>query len=171
MKKIIFLDVDGVLNSYEYYASLEEEQKHGYEYDIDIEKVKLLKEIVDATGAEIVLSSTWRMLRETDESPALAMFVHLEKILAEYGIEIIDYTPVINGNRPLEIYTYLKDYCKYHQVKSPIWTTFISLDDDFTEKEYIDAGLVDCLIQTNYFGDHGGLQPGHVEKAIKMLNE
>lgn len=46
--KIIFLDIDGVLN-YENSKSKVEE-----------EKVKLLKEIVDKTGAEIVLSSDWR---------------------------------------------------------------------------------------------------------------
>lgn len=39
--KIVFLDVDGVLNSHEYYKSLED--THGYDKDVDIEKVKLLK--------------------------------------------------------------------------------------------------------------------------------
>ena len=164
MKKIIFLDIDGVLNSNEYYASLEEEQKHGYEYDIDIEKVKLLKEIVDATGAEIVLSSTWRMLREIDDSPALAMFDHLEKILAEYGMFIEDFTPVIRNNRPLEIHTWMVDH--EDDVES-----FISIDDDFTEEEYIKAGLINCLVKTSYWGSPGGLQPEHVEKSIKILNK
>lgn len=46
--KIIFLDIDGVLN-YENSKSKVEE-----------EKVKLLKEIVGRTDAEIVLSSDWR---------------------------------------------------------------------------------------------------------------
>jgi hypothetical protein len=162
--KIIFLDIDGVLNSNEYYNSLSNEEKHGYEYDIDIEKVKLLKEIVDATGAEIVLSSTWRMLREIDGEPALAMFIHLENILKEYGMEIKDYTPVISNNRPLEICTWILSNEK--EVES-----YVSLDDDFTKEEYEDVGLVGCLVQTHYWRSPGGLQREHVEQAIKILNE
>ena len=165
--KIIFLDVDGVLNSEEYFNSLSEEQKHGYEYDIDIEKVKLLKEIVDKSGAEIVLSSTWRMLRETEDSPALPMFIHLENVLAEYGMNIIDYTPVIGCDRPLEIRKYIYDF----GLNNDINFRFVSLDDDFIEKEYDSVGLAHGLIQTSYWRSPGGLQPEHVEKAIKMLNE
>lgn len=168
--KIIFLDVDGVLNSNDYYKSLED--THGYDKDIDLEKVKLLKEIVDATGAEIVLSSTWRILRETDESPALATFVHLENVLKEHGMEIKDYTPVIKGIRPLEIATYLEDLDKRITREDNIEAiNFISLDDDFTVKDYENEDLYDCLIQTSYWKSPGGLQTEHVEKAIKILNE
>lgn len=61
MRKIIFLDIDGVLNS----ADHLDHTKHcnGYS-DISPKKVKLLKKIVDRTGAEIVLSSTWRDLEK-----------------------------------------------------------------------------------------------------------
>lgn len=168
--KIIFLDIDGVLNSNEYYNSLSNEEKHGYEYDIDIEKVKLLKEIVDATDAEIVLSSTWRMLREIDEEPALPMFTYLENVLKQYGMEIKDYTPVISNNRPLEIKTYLYGLDLEIENNNLETINFISLDDDFTEKEYKEVGLIGCLIQTSYWRSPGGLQPEHVEQAIKILN-
>lgn len=163
-KKIIFLDIDGVLNSAEYYQSLKD--IHGYDKDIDIEKVKLLKEIVDATGAEIVLSSTWRMLREIDGSPALVMFTHLENVLKEHGMEIKGYTPVISNNRPLEIRRYIDD----HRFNEDINFRFVSLDDDFTEKEYDAVGLAHGLIQTSYWRNPGGLQPEHVKKAIRILN-
>ena len=52
--KVIFLDIDGVLNNqtllYHY----------GLDY-IDGDMVELLKHVVSATGAEIVLSSSWRL--------------------------------------------------------------------------------------------------------------
>ena len=65
-RKIIFLDIDGVLNSIDYF----EHTKHckGYS-EINPKKVKLLKEIVDRTGAEIVLSSTWRDLAKRKDKP------------------------------------------------------------------------------------------------------
>lgn len=53
MRKIIFLDIDGVLNSIDYFAQTK--GCKGYT-EINPEKVKLLKEIVDRTGAQIVLS-------------------------------------------------------------------------------------------------------------------
>lgn len=49
--KIIFLDVDGELT----YSNYRNEETA----DIDIEKVKLLKEICDKTNAKVVISSSW----------------------------------------------------------------------------------------------------------------
>jgi len=51
--KIIFLDIDGVLNTYA------EQGKHGPNY-VDPKKVERVKKIVGATGAKIVISSNWR---------------------------------------------------------------------------------------------------------------
>ena len=55
MKKVIFLDVDGVLNSS---RTLHE--------DISSEDdlILNLKELVDKTGAKIILSSSWRLSTE-----------------------------------------------------------------------------------------------------------
>lgn len=50
--RVIFLDIDGELT----YAGYSNEETH----NIDSEKVVLLKEIVDATDAKIVLSSSWK---------------------------------------------------------------------------------------------------------------
>lgn len=51
--KVIFLDIDGVLNSFIY----DLERKEG-ETAIDHTRLPLLKRIVDETGAIIVLSSS-----------------------------------------------------------------------------------------------------------------
>ena len=55
MKKVIFLDADGVLNSN---RTLHE--------DISLEDylISNLKELVDKTGAKIILSSSWRLSTE-----------------------------------------------------------------------------------------------------------
>ena len=48
--KVIFLDVDGVLNSQQLFEKSEDAQL----ISVDEENIKNLKKIVDATGAKIV---------------------------------------------------------------------------------------------------------------------
>jgi len=55
--KVLFLDVDGVLNST---ISLKENR-----YALDEEKLRLLSEIIERTGTKIVLSTTWRLHSNT----------------------------------------------------------------------------------------------------------
>ena len=57
-KKIIFLDIDGVLNSKNYRENPEIDYYHDF---ISDENMRFLEYIVRAAGgAEIVLSSSWR---------------------------------------------------------------------------------------------------------------
>lgn len=51
-EKLLFLDVDGVLNSMD----------NGDGDTIEDSKVLLLKTIIDKTGAKIVISSSWRLI-------------------------------------------------------------------------------------------------------------
>ena len=55
--KIIFLDIDGVLNSRIY----DRKRNRDELTDIDETRLPLVKELVAATGAKIVLSSSWRV--------------------------------------------------------------------------------------------------------------
>lgn len=60
--KVLFLDIDGVLNSHDWFRRRVTEQPTGnyWERQIDPRAVGLLNEIIEATGAKIVISSTWR---------------------------------------------------------------------------------------------------------------
>ena len=63
MKKIIFLDFDGVLNTEHYQGLLQYQGKSWQdEYGalFDPNAVKQLKKIIDATGADIVVESSWK---------------------------------------------------------------------------------------------------------------
>lgn len=160
--KIIFLDIDGVLNSLDW----SEKQKYCERYsEINPEKVKLLKEIVERTGAEIVLSSTWRTLSNApgsrNEHP---QYAYLVDSLEEYDLKIISHTPYINNNRPEEIRKWLDK----HGGKERI--SFVSLDDDFRLEYYEKYGIEDFLVHTCFYEMDGGLRREHVEKAVEILN-
>lgn len=135
--KIIFLDVDGVLNSAKDFYSIElENDKH---FD-------LLKELVDKTGAKIVLSSSWRIgFNPTTHEPDRI----LARKLGERGMFIYDFTPYLTGGRINEIHEWLK--------KNPV-DKFVILDDE--EVSYPN------LVQTNTMV---GLQKEDIEKASKIL--
>ena len=163
--KIIFLDVDGVLNSQSYYIEWMRRHRVGVDYDnsekeIDESCVKNLKEIVDKTGAVIVLSSTWRNMRDVYK-----LAINLNKTLAKYELHISDKTPWLHGNRPEEIKLWLDDYIfKGNELKS-----FVILDDDFSIDDYKKYGLENNVVKTSFYEENGGLRMEHVKKAIYIL--
>ena len=139
--KVIFLDVDGVLNSVRDYYSIDLVTDSHFE---------LLKELIDITGAKIVLSSSWRM--------GLSIRGKLVQRLAEYGLEIYDTTPVLHfadRKRGDEIRAWLD---KHEGI-----TDFVILDDESDMCEFTKTNLVKT--DTNF-----GLKKKHVEKAVEILN-
>ena len=156
MRKIIFLDVDGVLNNENWIKETKT--------DLIPEKIELLKEIVEKTGAKIVLSSSWRVMKtRLPLDVGNPMLEYLEKELKKYGLTIYDKTPVIGYNRPKEIRAWLDN----QQDKD---VRFASLDDDFPKHKYDEVGIGDCLVRTSFYEKDGGLRQEHVEKAVRILN-
>lgn len=59
--KVIFLDIDGVLNTGWWYTQMDRNTpKDKYGYAFDPNSVANLKKIIDETGANIVISSSWK---------------------------------------------------------------------------------------------------------------
>lgn len=56
--KIIFLDIDGVLNSEVYYRIVDRSKKDWSRFDP--KAVELIKKLLNEFSAKIVISSTWR---------------------------------------------------------------------------------------------------------------
>lgn len=154
--KVIFLDIDGVLNSEKYYT---EHLDDMMENPVDRECVKRLKAIVQATDARIVLSSSWRTGWSKDPEQLDELCQKLVETLAEYKLEIYDKTCVLsNGKRGREIRLWLKNAPEKVQ-------NFVILDDnDFHWKKY---RLLKKWVQTDF--SEGGLQDQEVEKAVKIL--
>lgn len=67
MSKVIFLDIDGVLNTGWWYSQMDRNTpKDKYGYAFDPISVANLKKILDETGAEIVISSSWKSFGLTE---------------------------------------------------------------------------------------------------------
>lgn len=162
---IIFLDIDGVLNSMPYFESLKNSGETEYQ-EISDYHLSMLAKIYHACDAKIVLSSTWRELDDKSDETVYAMYQYLIDSLARYGMEIISKTPFIGLNRPLEIVSWLKSQKDDEDIR------FVSLDDDFTKEEYEKYGIGENLVKTEFFcksEENGGLQQRHVDQAIKIL--
>lgn len=67
MRKIVFLDVDGVLNDLNILSTREE---------LGIEHLLIFKSIVKSTNCEIVLSSSWRIMEEWKSTLRLSFLEH-----------------------------------------------------------------------------------------------
>ncbi len=152
--KIIFLDIDGVLNSDEYFDKIKNLNINGIENDIDISKIILLKKSLDETGAKIVLTSSWRYTRKAQE---------LKQLLLSYGI-IVDCTPFIDNERGIEIKKWLQEH---NDVQD-----FVILDDEIFDS--YDEKLMKKLIKisdTNGINYGEGLQPKHIQEIIQRFGK
>ena len=155
--KVIFLDVDGVLNSQQLFEKCEDDQL----ISVDEDNIKNLKTIVDATGAKIVLSSSWRY-GWAEHSDAVQDWCQiLVDILAKYDLKIIDKTEYLSsGRREDEIKDWL-DKCE-EKIEG-----FVILDDG--AYEWHRHGFDKHLVKTDFCT--GGLREEDADKAIKILNK
>lgn len=81
--KVIFLDVDGVLNSEAWFKKMAESgEKYRVGKDIDPDACKRFRKLVKDTGAKVVLSSSWRGSKENEDI--------IEKALR---LKLLDRTP------------------------------------------------------------------------------
>ena len=102
--KIIFLDIDGVLNSVRY-----DRQRTIDQGNIDETRLQLIKALVDETKALIVLSSSWRKHWEKDITKCDAIGREINEVFAKYQLAIYDKTELLPSNdRAQEIRIWLK---------------------------------------------------------------
>lgn len=88
--KVIFLDVDGVLNNFHTRTVTSD----GWCF-VDGFLIERLRTLVKASGAKVILSSTWRDgWNREDESQNELCFIELRDALREHDIEIFDALPL-----------------------------------------------------------------------------
>ena len=89
--RVIFLDIDGVLNSNFWNENHQTEISDGTL--IDIEKVRLLSTLVKKTNAKIILHSGWKFWFDSALHPLRKEAENLEKLFGQEDLMIEDVTP------------------------------------------------------------------------------
>lgn len=114
-EKIIFLDVDGVLNC----NKTTRKTMSGYTF-IGNRQLKNLRHIISATQAKVVLSSDWRYDR--NDPRYNADYLELEAELMRNSIQFYGFTPELpSAHRGAEIAQWLAEH--------PEVSDFVILDD------------------------------------------
>lgn len=143
--RILFLDFDGVINSREWRES------GGFRSigPFDPNLVDRVNRIVDATGADTVISSAWRIGRKLDE---------LRDLLRDHGFAgtVIDATDSRRHEYPQ------RGDCILAWVEKHDVDEYVVLDDSSDMDRVPDHRFV----QTDY---REGIQPCHVDQAIRAL--
>jgi hypothetical protein len=158
--KLLFLDVDGVLN----------DGYRGYPFLVETH-LRLLKYIIEETKAQIVLSSNWRLFNEYRG-------VLMPKLI-EHGIvekDVFGSTPDLDLDhlplRPREILQWIRDntgICPWQKNKElPQVLQFVVLDDRNLVKELYGQSLQGKFVQTN---GQIGLTMEIAKKVIDLLNQ
>jgi hypothetical protein len=186
--KIIFLDIDGVLNHELWYRRRHEElysesilMQHPYD-NFDPLCIEQLNRIVDQTGAKAVVSSTWRHGKTVQELHALLTFVGFKG-------EVISKTPdfhargnTIDGDpiaydvpRGCEIDWWLDNEGKFQRIN---WSP--EIQEEYIEKALVknyiilddDSDMLYCqrehFVRTN---SYSGLTEELADKSIEILNK
>ena len=150
--KMVFLDIDGVLNSWRY-----DQVRMSLQDNIDETRLPLLYRIVSSTSAKIVLTSSWRKHRERDFNKADSIGQHLNELFEKYGLAIFDkIIESSDNNRTDEI----RDWLANNSVEQ-----FVIVDDIAFGWDELEPHLV----RTNYRIGRG-LHDSHVSQAISILN-
>ena len=162
-KKIIFLDVDGVLNPMTNIWARKQKGEPTSSYYIKLpgDKIYRLKRICDATGADCVCSSSWRIGFQKSTMQPSEAYINLKSQLNPYGINLIDWTPLhIERHRGTEIEWWLKNFESRYKYRPG----YIIIDDEL--HDIIDMHRGHCVKTTTLLG----LQEEHVNIAINLLN-
>lgn len=141
---VVFLDIDGVLNN-------EKLLKNNDGLDaLDADAIKLVNELLRETGANVVITSTWRL------GHSLYWLQHMfKKTGFEYPERIIGATIDLPGKaRGHEITLWLKQV--------PV-DAFVVLDDDSDM-----PGVEDKHVKTTF---KVGLTEEHVKRARQIINK
>lgn len=163
--KLVFLDLDGVMNSNDYYVARgaktpSENVEEFYLEMIDPSAVKLLNTLVQKTDCKIVISSTWR-------DSAIE-----HNVLEKCGFigEVIGRTPLYR-EMPKQVYTptYMRGYeinqWIHDNMDSPgTYNSYVIFDDD--------ADMLESQKQNFIHVDFmKGLQTKNIQEAIQILKK
>ena len=161
--KIIFLDIDGVLNPSVniWMRKKKGESTNSNNIILPGDKIYRLKRIVNSTNASIVMSSSWRLGFKSATFEPSKSYQNAYNQLARYGIYMIGWTPLHKDrNRGIEIQWWLNQFYETnHYIPN-----YVIIDDNIRDLLELHSGHI---IKTTTIL---GLQDEHVNIAISILN-
>lgn len=166
--KVLFLDNDGVVCLMQQWGGRAKKLKKWKMFNdgnppasvrmdsFDPKAVKVLNQILDKTGAEIVVSSDWKLHCTLDE---------LKQMFTDYGVtkQPIDCTPnhvltAVDKNADVRV-AEIQEWLASH----PEVSTWVAVDD-------LDLSKLDCFVHTKRMNE-GIKQNGIKDKIISILNK
>lgn len=163
MSNVLFLDIDGVLNSNFWNESHQTEISDGTL--IDEEKIKLLARLVKETDAKIILHSGWRFWFDAELKPLCTEAKKLVELLAKENLCISGVTPDLTTEE-------IRKTKKFSLVKADEILSWIGLPNDVTAWVVLD----DLNLHNDQVRQHQvktdpttGLTLEDVEQAVKIL--
>ncbi|MBO4599681.1 MAG: hypothetical protein J5641_02975 [Bacteroidales bacterium] len=159
MERYIFLDIDGVLNtnrSYKAYSSEGKPWRDDYGPFFDNESVNNLRHIIETTGADVIITSTWKY-KGIDA-------MHTLWTLREMPGFLLGVTPEVTSNdfcmRSMEI----KRWLAQNAPENPDDYRFVIIDDS-------SIFLPEHLPHLVSTSSSVGITPDDAEKAIAILTQ
>ena len=152
--KVIFLDIDGVLNSGAWYVKRPSDGRWPISH-LDPDAVKVLNEIIEKTGAVVVVSSTWRIGQGR---------TWLQEVLTTAGFTgtVVGKTTVLDEKeRGHEIQEWLDNVAPMYARRNDPVSHFVILDDD-TDMAHLRSKLV-------HINHDAGLTHKYVEEILNHL--
>lgn len=164
--RVIFLDIDGVLNSVQYYGKVYYRNLRmmgRLVCDFDPKAVKRLNYICAVTGAHVVLSSTWRLGKSLDDLRRLFKRVGLDCLLVGKTERFHSGDFIVpRGCEIKDFYNKHYDYPSYYERVGSKLKGYLILDDD-SDMLYEQR---DHFLKTD---GRYGLTDDDVPKAIEIL--
>lgn len=155
--KVIFLDIDGVLNSAQFRIKIKDKRltMPEIEREIDRKPLLILKRIIDETGARVVVTSSMR------KEPT---FKDFKEYVSHEGIRIHDVT-LDFGDAGMHRGEEIREWIQKHEEELE---EYVILDDDTFE----DFGeeLMAHLVQPSMWTTRG-LEQNHADQAITLLGK
>lgn len=155
--KVIFLDIDGVLNC--------ETSKSRCDdwLGIDNSRVKLLRQIVETTNANIVLCSSWKHGYSRNPEICKHHGKYMKNKLQKEKLSILSVTVDPHNNDLLRGHG-IQDWLSNH----PEVDKWIVIDDEVFD-DYHECNIIPHLVKTDF--KTNGLNEELTREAINMLNE
>lgn len=153
--KVIFLDIDGVLNNY----ASKSLTPSGF-LGVDDHKIKVLQSIVAQSQARLVLVSSWKSGWSIDPFLQSDDCAYLTRKLKRHGLHITAKTEDPSRYaRGAGIRRFLRE----HPVES-----WVVLDDDIFD-DYESNGILPHLVKTDFY--RSGLTEDHIAPCLALLNQ